>query len=119
MQKFEPGVFFEKAMAHYRHARTKHPYFANRIGPSGVSPHLVAASMLDIARDTLTREISVGNVDALTVLDCEVAEIRNAYSNCDYDGAIGERYDAIAVLMRMIDVMQGRPGSRQAEEGKA
>lgn len=96
--------FIEKSMAHYRHARAKHPYFADSLGePSDYYSKV----RLNHYRTVLSMEKQIGQVRALTLLQCETAEIMEAKAN-NTAHAIEECYDAIAVLMRMIDVLEGR-----------
>ena len=89
---------------HYAHAREKHPYFCDRI----TCLSSVGADMhLGIYRSLLEAEIKVSNVEARTVLDCEVYEAMQAYTNGDISHAVEELYDCAAVVLRMVDVMKG------------
>ena len=47
-------------------------------------------------------------LSAEAVLNCELAEVYEAYARGDTAHAVEECYDAIAVLLRMIDVLEGR-----------
>ena len=90
---------------HYAHAREKHPYFCDTItclSESGADTHL------DIYRSTLKAEADNGCVEADTVLMCEFYEALQAYKHGDTANAVEECYDAIAVLLRTIDVLEGR-----------
>jgi hypothetical protein len=89
---------------HYAHAREKHPYFCDRItclSSVGADTHL------DIYRSLLEAEIKASDVEARTVLDCEIYEALQAYTHGDISQAIEELYDCAAVVLRMIDVMKG------------
>ena len=95
----------EKIQEHYDRAREKHPYFCDMItclSDIGANTHL------EIYRSTLETEKGVSAVEASTVLMCEVYEAIQAYKYGDKEAAVEECYDAIAVLLRMIDVLEGR-----------
>lgn len=95
----------DRIAAHYDHAREKHPYFCDRItclSDTGADTHL------DIYRSTLSAEREASDVEACTVLVCEVYEAMQAYTHGDTAHAVEECYDAIAVLLRTIDVLEGR-----------
>ena len=116
MQKFKPGVFFENAMKHYRHARAKHPYFADGISYSERTGDDIrdqirakyANGLLTIRRRFVREASDIGCIMAECVLDCESAEVYSALAHGDTAHAVEECYDVIAVIMRMIDVLQGR-----------
>ena len=91
--------------AHYNHAREKHPYFADEITPL---PLEQVAAALGHARQTLDRQIVEKRVSVTDILDCEIAEAYEEYQLGNTAAAVEECYDAIAVLLRMIDVLEGR-----------
>lgn len=96
---------YDSICKHYAHAKEKHPYFCDRItclSSVGADTHL------DIWRSLLATEIKVSDVEANTVLMCEIYEAIQAYTNGDISHAVEECYDAIAVLLRTIDVLEGR-----------
>ncbi len=103
---------------HYDHARKKHPYFCDIItclSDSGADTHL------DIYRSTLRAEKEAEAVETGTLLGCEFYEAMQAYTHGDTAHAVEECYDAIAVLLRTIDVLEGRqklgkPGKEGAAE---
>lgn len=91
--------------SHYAYAKEKHPYFCDIItclSESGADTHL------DIYRSTLKKEVDNGCVEAGTVLMCEFYEALQAYKHSDTANAVEECYDAISVLLRTIDVLEGR-----------
>lgn len=95
----------EKIEKHYIHAQQKHPYFCDMItylSESGADTHL------DIYRATLAAGKAVNSVDASTVLSCEYYEAMQAYTRGNTAAAVEECYDAIAVLLRIVDVLEGR-----------
>lgn len=90
---------------HYEHAREKHPYFCDIItclSDSGADTHL------DIYRSTLAAEANADAIEASTLLFCEFFEAMQAYTRGDKPAAVEECYDCIAVLLRVIDVLEGR-----------
>lgn len=95
----------KRIWAHYDHAKKKHKYFCDRItclSDVGSDTHL------DIYRSTLAAEKKVSDVEAYTVLMCEVYEAIQAYTHGNISQAVEECYDAIAVLLRTIDVLERR-----------
>ena len=101
----EETYHISNILKHYAHAKEKHPYFCDTItclSESGADTHL------DIYRSTLKAEADNGCVEADTVLMCEFYEAIQAYTHGDTAHAVEELYDAIAVLLRTIDVLEGR-----------
>ena len=101
--------------AHYLHAKEKHPYFCDIItclSDVGADTHL------DIYRSTLEAEKNASSVEACTVLICEIHEAIQAYTHGDTAAAVEECYDAIAVLLRTIDVLEGRQTLGKPKEGE-
>lgn len=95
----------ESIWAHYAHACEKHPYFCDMItclSKTGADTHLV------FARGLLATEIDTRNVEVKDVLMCEFYEAIQAHLNGDTAAAVEELYDTIAVLIRTIDVLEGR-----------
>lgn len=107
----------ERVRQHYDHAREKHPYFCDIItclSDVGSDTHL------DIYRATLKAESNNEVVEVGTLLGCEFYEAIQAYTHVDTAHAVEECYDAIAVLLRVIDVLEGRQELGKPEtKGKA
>ena len=99
---------------HYDHARKRHPYFCDII-----TCLRSADTHLSICRKILAAELEAEVVDAGVLLDCEFYEAMQAYANGDTARAVEECYDAIVVLLRIIDVLEGRQklGRIKAEGG--
>lgn len=104
---------------HYKHAREKHPYFCDVLFredrkrvDGGPDAHLATG------RTHLDRMIRFGEADFLDVADCEVAEAFAAYCNGDVPQTIEEVYDVIAVLLRVVDVLEGRQALGGPKEGE-
>ena len=92
--------------AHYEHARAKHPYFVDEMFVKEKEKSFAndADSRLSIWRIIA----SLGKTDAESVLMCELAEARQAYAQGNKAAAVEELYDTVAVLLRMVDVLEGR-----------
>lgn len=96
---------FVKIREHYEHAKEKHPYFCNALTyytKSGVS------HFLSIMRDEIKVGIETDTLGCQDVLNCEVAEALKEIVYGNTSAAIEECYDAIAVLLRVVDVLEGR-----------
>ena len=108
--------FLGKAMVHYRHARAKHPYFADGLSYSERTGDDIrdtirakyADGLLTLRRRFVREASEIGCIMAECVLDCEIAEVYSALAHGDTANAVEECYDVIAVIMRMIDVLEGR-----------
>lgn len=95
----------DKIVEHYNRAREKHPYFCDRItclSDVGADTHL------ELKRSLLGEEIRAGDVEAVTVIQCELFEAVQAYTHGDNTQAVEELYDCVAVVLRAIDVLEGR-----------
>lgn len=91
---------------HYKHACDKHPYFADRFY-TPIAGEPPTDCLLAGARAALEGAIREGCVDVFMVLNCETCEIAEAYARGNMEQAREECLDAIAVLMRMVDVIDG------------
>jgi hypothetical protein len=105
----------EKIKQHYNHAKQKHPYFCDGLLPTQVKDGMTEEAMihiiawnLNVERKRLKRGIELGNVLWNEVLNCEVWEATKAMADGNTAAAVEECYDAIAVLLRTIDVLEGR-----------
>lgn len=98
--------------AHYEHAREKHPYFCDTL--THVEPPDNILFMSD-CRMQLHRETQRQSVSASAVLQCEIAEL---FASSRKEHAIEEAYDCIAVLLRIIDVLEGRQKLGRPEDAQ-
>ena len=96
--------------AHYDHAIEKHPYFCDRLLPDW--PDGKIKSRVSVALQCARQRIKSGirNHDLMwnELADCEVWEATEALANGDKAHAVEELYDCISVLLRTIDVLEGR-----------
>ena len=96
-----------KISGHYCHAKRKHTYFADKMFFYENNAE-EAKAKLGTVRMLLRMELKQGEVYAETLLNCEVAEICDALARGNKAQAVEECYDAIAVLLRMVDVLESR-----------
>ena len=113
---------------HYCHAKDKHPYFADRLcldeaDAEDASIALKCASIaLKCMRAIEVRERTNGKLHAETLARCEIAEVAEALARGDKAQAVSECYDTIAVMLRIIDVLEGRQAlgkPKTADESEA
>ena len=107
---------FAKIREHYEHAKEKHPYFCDMItclSECGADTHL------DIYRATFAAELKANAVEVSTLLFCEYYEAVQAYTRGNTAAAVEECYDAIAVLLRMVDILEGRQAFGDPAKGGA
>lgn len=105
---------------HYEHAKEKHPYFVDALQhPLTALLAALYPSALQYKRNALKWAIEEDRADVSHVLDCELAEMNLAIAQGDKAQAVEECYDAIAVLLRVVDVLEGRQalGKPDAAEG--
>lgn len=101
----------DKIREHYEHAKEKHPYFCDGILPKDRSTDNIKGTIkknLLAARADIAYSESNGCLITQAILNCEVWEINEAVANGDTSAAVEECYDAIAVLLRVVDVLEGR-----------
>lgn len=94
---------------HYAHAIEKHLYFCD-LNPLDIGAlyKMYIPMRLDRARKELKYYTEKGFVTWEDVLDCEMWEVLEALVNGDKAHAVEELYDCVAVLLRTIDVLEGR-----------
>ena len=99
-----------KIREHYEHAKAKHPYFCDMLNPNIDQTHLIMSvnTKLTKIRNSIAEDIKDRDLIWDTLLNCEVWEVHEAIANDDTDHAVKECYDAIAVLLRVVDVLEGR-----------
>ena len=114
-EAFAPHKF--RIEEHYAHAREKHPYFCDKIAPvdldkedkEGLADYREAVKRrLSDMRSDIEVLIKKGDLNWNDLALCELWEVDEAIANGDTAHAVEECYDAIAVLLRTIDVLEGR-----------
>lgn len=96
---------------HYNRAKEKHPYFCDRLIPgkdyAGNVGEEIENNLREI-RSRIERSVESKRCEWDELLNEEVWEVLEAIHNGGNDNAVEECYDAIAVLLRVIDVLEGR-----------
>ena len=107
---------------HYKHAKEKHPYFCDGLTggdiygrDSRLSQCEYYDAELRLCRDEVRNRSENGTLKAEHVLQCEYREVLAAYARGDTAAAVEGCYDAIAVLLRTIDVLEGRQKPGRSE----
>lgn len=117
---------------HYEHAKEKHPYFCDGITGGDVYglvsenshkfsyhwQHEYYSAELRLRRDDVRHRSKNGTLKAEHVLACEYHEMLDAYARRDTAAAVEECYDAIAVLLRVVDVLEGRQALGRPNKGE-
>lgn len=107
--KLETGIG-EKLYAllqHYNHARRKHPSFADRPFTFGALSDLkLNEQLLLIDRKHIEEQMVEKCLAGDVLLKCEIQEAAVEVAKKDWDCAIEELYDAAAVILRMIDMIE-------------
>jgi hypothetical protein len=105
----------EKIREHYEHAKEKHPYFCDGLLPTDIDMGWSKGEVLQkivlelrLARDRIEVGGKSGNRLWNEILNCEVWELTEAIYHKNTTAAIEECYDAIAVLLRLVDLLEGR-----------
>lgn len=100
---------------HYNRAKERHPYFCDGLTGGDVYGRESRLSQceyydarLRLCRDEVRNRSENGTLKAEHVLQCEYHEVLAAYARGDTAAAVEECYDCIAVLLRTIDVLEGR-----------
>ena len=98
-----PTDFYQRAASHFLKAVRKHPRFADKLhgytSPGMARGHCVAC------REIINSKRKCSEVFATDLLECELLE---AWCAPNEQETISELYDAVAVLMRMIAVVEGK-----------
>ena len=92
---------------HYRHAKEKHPYFCDKVVNGIWNVKEVQANLARL-RKCIKQDIERHDLDALDLLVCEMREFEEAMTLNDKAHAVEECYDMIAVILRVIAVLEGR-----------
>lgn len=114
----EETCHISNILKHYAHAKEKHPYFCDAIAPVDLDEERHKDTLADYqentshslatVRDNIACDAQNGRLTWEILLLCETWEIIDAIANGDTAHAVEECYDAIAVLLRTIDVLEGR-----------
>lgn len=97
-------------LRHYAHTKEKHPYFCDWIQPGTYDTENIeqVKNNLVFARDRIDDGVLTHKLGWDDLLNCEVWEVFDALVRGNTAHAIEELYDCVAVLLRTIDVLEGR-----------
>ena len=101
-----PDDFAFNAASHFLKAVRKHPRFADALFGDDAADD--AQDVLDAMRRELDYLEKNNWLDASALATCEIAEAQLANAQGDNAACVDELYDAVAVLMRMIAVVEGK-----------
>ena len=114
-ERVMPTDFAHNAALHFAKALRKHPRFADALFFNGerderMREDALQAAELDLeeTREDLYLSTRDGSLDARFLLSCEMEESFVEHLRGDAAACVDELYDAVAVLMRMIAVVEGR-----------
>ena len=110
---------------HYLHAKEKHPYFCDGLTGKDIYGRESCLYQHDYYRteskwrkEEVENRSKNGTIKAEHILGNEYYEMLEAYARGDTAHAVEECYDAIAVLLRTIDVLEGRQKLGKPKEVK-
>ena len=101
-----PTDFYQRAASHFLKAVRKHPRFADALFGDDAADD--AQDVLDAMRRELDYLAKNKWLDASALATCEICEAQLANAQGDKAACADELYDAVAVLMRMIAVVEGK-----------
>ncbi len=102
---------------HYFHAREKHPYFCDMVTRDLWKVPDIQANIRNI-RQYISEDVKRHEVEALSLIICEMREFEEAMTLKDTARAVEKCYDCIAVLLRVVDVLEGSQKLGRPEEEK-
>lgn len=103
----EETYHISNILRHYAHAHEKHPYFCDIIKDDGLTFDF-SGWCLEDCRKRLVHSRAANAVRWDELLDCEKYEAMVEIDRGNTAQALEKCYDAIAVLLRTIDVLEGR-----------
>ena len=101
-----PDNFAFNAASHFLEAVRKHPRFVDALFGDDAADD--AQDVLDAMRRELDYLAKNNWLDASALATCEICEAQLANAQGDKAACVDELYDAVAVLMRMIAVVEGK-----------
>lgn len=113
----EEAYHTSNILERYARAKEKHPYFCDKIAPvdldkedkEGLADYRDAVKRrLSDMRSDIEVLIKKGELDWNDLVLCELWEVDEAIADGDTAHAVEECYDVVAVLLRTIDVLEGR-----------
>ena len=116
-ERVMPADFAHNAAIHYAKALRKHPRFADalfdncdrKMSVCADNDHLREVECdLEETREDIYLSTCGGTLEARCLLSCEIEEAHIEHLKGNAAACVSELYDAVAVLMRMIAVVEGK-----------
>ena len=104
------GQHNKRIRQHYAYARLKHPAFCNWILPRNTTKEVkdkIAYNLLRV-RERLAEAEEKGVLGWDDILDCQMWKVFDALAKGNNDKAVETMYKMVAVILRTIDVVEGR-----------
>lgn len=102
---------------HYAYARLKHPDFCNWILPRNATKDVkdkIAYNLLRV-RERIAEAEEKGVLGWDDILDCQMWKVFDSLAKGDNPKAVKTMYKMVAVILRTIDVVEGR---QELKKGK-
>lgn len=117
-----PEAAVEMIRQSYRHSLSRRPtYFCDSV--TAVRSREDAAYWLKLGRERVRDAAATGSLTATRLIDLAALKMMEAAVRGDKAAAVDRCYDAIAVLLRTVDVLEGRqalgsPDKEKKEEAE-
>lgn len=111
------GAVVSAIERHYFKAKEKHPYFCDMVTRDLWTVKDIKGNLKRI-RQYIEQDVARHEVEATSLLICEMREFEEAMTLKDTAAAVEELYDVIAVCLRIIDVLEGRQALGKPEGGE-
>lgn len=110
----------ERIWEHYDRAKEKHPHFCDWILPDWPIGKIrrCVADNLENDRRRIKNGVRDHNLMWNEIADCKVWKATEAILYGDNAAAVEELYDVIAVMLRTIDVLEGRQALGKPKGGE-
>lgn len=129
LEEFQQRIdITDRIWAHYDHAKEKHPHFCDAIAPVDLDEERRKGTLTDYqentsyslatVRDNVACDTRNGRLTWELLLLCKSWEISEGIANGDTARAVEGCYNAISVLLRTIDVLEGRQGLGKPKGGE-
>ena len=112
--EYDFAMHDDRIRKHYAHAREKHPYFCDWIYPMFEAPRVLKKAKRDIdhhlafCRERIDEGSKLNLLNWNDLLDCKMWEAIEALANGDRPRAVEKLYAMASVILRTVDVLEGR-----------
>lgn len=110
----------DKIVEHYNHAQEKHPYFCDWVQSEKPQSYIKQgiSNRLAACRECNKLLSEHGTLSWDDILDYETWKVFEALASGDNTQAVEELYNCVVVLLRTIDVLEGRQKLGKPDEVK-